>query len=162
VYPESILDSYALPEGSCPKCIGPRRSQATACPSCGLVFGKVSLSRLEPTPAVRELWAALLPRWEDPRAHRCFVQAAAAMGELAMAGRLYRIHLAKEPEDARAKEGLEQIVRLALLPWERPQPGPGKTDARAPRRTLRRGLTLLGGAVGSLFAVRLIIGFALQ
>jgi len=122
------------------------------------VFSNVTGSEYDPPQRIRDAWAALLPKWEDPRAHRAFVQAAHAMGELAAAGRLYRIHLARWAEDERAQQGIQEILRLALLPCERE---PAAAERTAPRRIpLRAAVTgaLLLGGLGSLLVVRMLIG----
>jgi len=48
-----------------------------------------------------------------PEEHEKFLQYAFNLDELARAGRLYRIKLANNPDDAQAKASLEAMVRMA-------------------------------------------------
>ena len=58
-------------------------------------------------------FSALAARWGEAPAHVTFLQLAAERGELAAAGRLYRIRLATVPQDPVARASLEATVKMA-------------------------------------------------
>jgi hypothetical protein len=105
--------AFEPPAGFCPKCVAPRRPEAKSCPSCGLVFGKALSGDVTPSSALVSAFSALAARWGEAPAHVTFLQLAAERGELAAAGRLYRIRLAKVPQDAVARASLEATVKMA-------------------------------------------------
>jgi uncharacterized Zn finger protein (UPF0148 family) len=102
-----------IPPGHCPKCIAPRTREATLCPACGLVFANFRAEEHQPSAVLESAWHGLSERWEKPEEHEKFLQLAFNMDELARAGRLYRIKLAQNPDDAQAKTALEGMVRMA-------------------------------------------------
>ena len=102
-----------IPPGHCPKCIAPRTAQALICNSCGLVFANFRAEEHQPSAALESAWRALEERWARQEEHEKFLQMAFNMGELAKAGRLYRIRLAAAPDDAQAKAALESMVKMA-------------------------------------------------
>lgn len=106
-------DPFAVPEGFCPKCIAARKEGAEACASCGLVYANFNPEEQRPSEPLRAAWLAVLERWDDRDAHDRLVSLAVGRGELAMAGRLYRIRLAQAPEDLYAQRGRDEVVRLA-------------------------------------------------
>ena len=102
-----------IPPGHCPKCIAPRTREATLCPACGLVFANFRAEEHQPSAALEAAWYGLAERWARPEEHEKFLQYAFNLAELARAGRLYRIKLANNPDDAQAKAALESMVRMA-------------------------------------------------
>ncbi len=107
---------FAPPEGFCPKCVAPRAATATSCPACGLVFGNASGDELQPSKGLAAAFQALAGRWGEAPEHARFLHLAQASGELAAAGRLYRIRLAQAPADAVARASLEATVKMASAP----------------------------------------------
>jgi hypothetical protein len=102
-----------IPPGHCPKCITPRLPQALICNACGLVFANFRAEEHQPSAALESAWRALEECWAKQDEHDKFLKMAFNMGELAKAGRLYRIHLAGNPDDPSAKSALESMVRMA-------------------------------------------------
>ncbi|MGZ6133129.1 MAG: hypothetical protein ACXWK9_01665 [Myxococcaceae bacterium] len=102
-----------IPPGYCPKCITPRSREALICPACGLVFANFRAEEHQPSAALESAWRGLEERWSRQEEHEKFLQMAFNMDELARAGRLYRIRLATNPDDAPAKAALESLVRMA-------------------------------------------------
>jgi uncharacterized Zn finger protein (UPF0148 family) len=102
-----------IPPGHCPKCIAPRTREATLCPACGLVFANFRAEDHQPSAALEAAWYGLTERWAKAEEHEKFLQYAFNLDELARAGRLYRIKLANNPDDAQAKAALESMVRMA-------------------------------------------------
>jgi hypothetical protein len=108
-------DLFGVPAGFCPKCIATRPANAQACPQCGLSFDSVEEGDYRPPPNVATLWSELAPDWEESEAHDHFLKAAFALGELAAAGRLYRLRLAQAPADLLAARGRDEVLRLATV-----------------------------------------------
>ena len=52
-------DPFAVPDGYCPKCISRRDQEASACPTCGLVFSNVEIDQLRPTEDLAAMWKIL-------------------------------------------------------------------------------------------------------
>src|SRR5262249_25612946 len=102
-----------IPPGHCPKCISLRTREATLCPACGLVFANFRAEEHQPSASLEAAWYGLADRWDRPDEHEKFLQLAFNLEELARAGRLYRIKLANNPDDAQAKTALEVMVRMA-------------------------------------------------
>jgi hypothetical protein len=65
-----------------------------------------------PSEAVAALWKKLWLRWDDALEHERFRQAAMSSGELAEAGRLYQLRLARLPGDPEAEFGREELLRM--------------------------------------------------
>jgi hypothetical protein len=103
------------PADRCPKCVAPRREDATTCGQCGLVFVNATPSTYVPNASLLQAWQRVLSAWSEPRAHEAFVQEGLARGELAAVGRLYRIRLASRADDPEARKGLDEVVRLASV-----------------------------------------------
>ncbi|MFL5350414.1 MAG: hypothetical protein ACJ8AT_37055 [Hyalangium sp.] len=106
-------DPFAVPAGFCPKCIAARKEGAEACASCGLVYANFTPGEQQLSEPLRAAWLSVLERWDDRDAHDRLLSLAMGRGELAMAGRLYRIRLAQAPEDLYAQRGRDEVVRLA-------------------------------------------------
>jgi hypothetical protein len=111
--PAANAEPWSVPDGHCPKCVAPRPAQASSCAQCGLAFANFNLEALEPSPALAEQFQHLLSNWEDIDKHDRLIQAALVQGELATVGRLYRIRLARAPQDAYAARGRDEVLRLA-------------------------------------------------
>jgi hypothetical protein len=106
-------DAWSVPEGYCPKCIAVRPPEATTCSQCGLLFANFQPEELAPPPGIADQFQRLLTTWEDIEAHDRLLQAALIQGELAAVGRLYRIRLARAPQDGYAARGRDEVLRLA-------------------------------------------------
>ncbi|GEN06887.1 hypothetical protein SAMN05443572_104488 [Myxococcus fulvus] len=112
------LDDDALfvpPPGHCPKCVSTRREVDTSCSQCGLVYANFVESEHQPSEALREEWRRLAGEWGQWEAHDRLLTLAMGRGELATAGRLYRVRLARAPDDAVAQRAREEIVRRATV-----------------------------------------------
>jgi hypothetical protein len=107
-------DPFLVPEGFCPKCIAARREDAAACAGCGLIYANFVPAEHRPSEPLRDAWLGVLSRWDDRDAHDRLLALAVQRGELAQAGRLYRIRLAQAPEDLYAQRGRDEVVRLGL------------------------------------------------
>ncbi len=107
-------DPFAVPEGFCPKCIAVRRDDAPACAACGLIFANFVPAEHRPSEPLRQAWLGVLSHWDDRDAHDNLLSLAMGRGELAQAGRLYRIRLAQAPDDLYAQRGRDEVVRLGL------------------------------------------------
>lgn len=101
------------PPGFCPKCIGVRKEGAVVCPYCGLDYARFRPEESRPSGAVASTWLGVVELWESKGAHDKVLALSSERGELAALGRLYRIRLARNPEDAMAKRGREEVLRLA-------------------------------------------------
>lgn len=107
-------DPFAVPEGFCPKCIAVRREGADSCDACGLVYSNFVAAEHRPSEPLRQAWLSVLSRWDDRDAHDRLLSLALQRGELAQAGRLYRIRLAQAPDDLYAQRGRDEVVRMGL------------------------------------------------
>ncbi|ATB29036.1 zinc ribbon domain-containing protein [Melittangium boletus] len=106
-------DPFMPPSGFCPKCIGTRKEGAAVCPHCGLDFSRFKPDELRPSPTVASTWLGVVELWETRSAHDKVLALASERGELPALGRLYRIRLARHPDDPIAHRGREEVVRLA-------------------------------------------------
>jgi len=106
---------FEPPPGVCPKCVAPRREEALACSQCGLVYVNYLPESQPLSDVLADAWRNLAARWEDWDAHDRVMTLAVGRGELAMAGRLYRIRLARAPHDSFALRGRDEVVRRATL-----------------------------------------------
>lgn len=106
---------FEPPPGVCPKCVAPRREEALSCPQCGLVYVNYQPEEHPLSDVLADAWRKLAARWEDWDAHDRLMTLAVGRGELAMVGRLYRIRLARAPDDAVARRGRDEVVRRATL-----------------------------------------------
>ncbi|EPX61272.1 hypothetical protein D187_001055 [Cystobacter fuscus DSM 2262] len=106
-------DAFMPPAGFCPKCIGPRKEGSVVCPFCGLDFTRFRQDDFRPSPVVSSTWLGVLELWDSKSAHDKVLALASERGELPALGRLYRVRLARQPEDAMALRGREEVLRLA-------------------------------------------------
>jgi hypothetical protein len=145
---------FEPPAGFCRKCVAPRATEATSCPSCGLVFANAPASELVPSARLAAAFRELAAHWGEAQEHVRFLHLAANGGELAMAGRLYRIRLAQAPGDAVARASLEATVKMASAPvsvaairsTKEPEAVPGRR-----KKLIMVAITLLGPSL--LFAL---------
>lgn len=107
---------FAVPEGRCPKCVSPRPPGDKSCKSCGADFSLLSPDMLMPSQWLQDGWVSLLGRWGELDQHDALVVAALGKGELPALGRLYRLYLARVPDDPLARRGREEVVRRASVP----------------------------------------------
>ncbi|MFY0581748.1 hypothetical protein ACN28S_52465 [Cystobacter fuscus] len=106
-------DAFMPPAGFCPKCIGTRKEGSVVCPFCGLDFARYRQDDFRPSPVVSSTWLGVLELWDSKSAHDKVLALASERGELPALGRLYRIRPARQPEDAMALRGREEVLRLA-------------------------------------------------
>ena len=78
----------------------------------------------DPTPATAgtpgsaaeaEAWAAVRAAWDDPLAHRAYLDRCRDLAALARAGARYREALAGRPDDPVAAAGRDEVLRRATL-----------------------------------------------
>jgi hypothetical protein len=100
-----------------------------------------------------EAWAAVTARWNDEDAHRAYLAAHADLDGLAEAGRRYRGALEKDPADAVALRGRDEVLRrataLALAQLPRTRPPPERPGLR--RAAVTATVVLLLGALAYAF-----------
>lgn len=144
----SDMELFEPPPGCCPKCVAPRREGSEACAQCGLVFANYLEDEHRPSDVLAGAWRELAAHWEDAGAHERLLTLAMGRGELAMVGRLYRLRLARAPEDAVARQGRDEVVRRAamVVPLAAERSGPATSARRAK-----------GVAVGVMFLVVLVL-----
>ena len=136
--PSSALDGdpFQAPPGHCPKCVAPMRGDEGACAQCGLVYANFLPDEHLPSGALATGWRALLQTWDDDEAHERLLTLAVERGELAMAGRLYRLRLARTPGDARALRGRDEVVRRVTSVVPLASDGPSPELARKVKNTV--------------------------
>lgn len=98
------------PENACPKCITPHPSRAPTCERCGLVFANAEPSQFRPSERLRQTWIEVCERWGEASMHTRVLEQAVAENSLAALARLYRIRLARTPNDAQAQLRVAQLV----------------------------------------------------
>lgn len=147
-------DPFAIPDGHCPKCVAPRREGALSCTQCGLVFSNFVTGEHEPSLELLAAVRDLAGHWEDATAHERLVAGALARGELALAGRFYRIRLARQPQDAFAQRGRDEVLRLASTAGTFSAPAPEEQPRSRAAVTAAAVLLLLGVVLALVFTVR--------
>ncbi|MFL5320084.1 MAG: hypothetical protein ACJ790_10555 [Myxococcaceae bacterium] len=110
----NVADPFTAPEGRCPKCIAPKRPDASTCHQCGLTFVNFVPSEVKPPAPIDKLWRDLLSKWDDSQAHDRIIAAAVSQSALPSIGRLYQIRCAVSPDDPQARRGRDEVVRLAM------------------------------------------------
>ena len=148
---DAVEEILPVPEGHCPKCVAVRPPQASSCAHCGLVFSNYQPDELQPSPALAEDFRGLLSKWDDVEQHDRVIQAALAQGGLAVLGRLYRIRLARSPDDAFAGRGRDEVLRLATAS----SAGPARDESDDISRHRSAGL------IAALVAMLLFLAIAL-
>ncbi|RKG93223.1 hypothetical protein D7V97_40210 [Corallococcus sp. CA053C] len=129
-------DPFLAPPGHCPKCVAPMREDDGACAQCGLVYANFLPDEHLPSHVLATEWRALLQTWDDDEAHDRLLTLAVGRGELAMAGRLYRLRLARAPDDARALRGRDEVVRRVTSVVPLASDGPSPELARKVKNTV--------------------------
>ena len=145
-------DPFMPPPGYCPKCIGPRKEGPIVCPYCGLEYGRFRIEEHRPSPVLSSTWLGVLELWESKGAHDKVLALASEKGELAALGRLYRIRLARSPEDAQAKRGREEVVRLASA-------GSGLMPSAPPDKRVKTRSAVLGFVFFVLVVAAMFIAY---
>lgn len=123
-------DPFQAPPGHCPKCVAPMHEDTLSCSACGLVFANFIPDEHLPSQALAREWHGLLGNWHDWDAHDRLLSQAMLRGELAMAGRLYRMRLARAPNDAQALRGRDEVVRRVTTAVALSSDGPSPATAR--------------------------------
>lgn len=125
-----FLRDDEVPEGHCPKCIAFRPEHSKVCRHCGLDFSQFRAEDHEASDTLAQAWKVLRRRWDQPSAHDQVLAQAAAQGELPAVGRLYRIHLARLPNDALAQRGRQEVLRLVTVAASLAPSSPEESVAR--------------------------------
>jgi hypothetical protein len=112
-------------EAACPKCSRRREEETTnACSRCGLVFAFWNPDKAAQVIKLDEkaeaMWTAVRRSWRDESKHDAFLKYCSMAGQLAAAGRCYRLRLDKTPDDEMATKMQERIVAMATLTMARP------------------------------------------
>jgi hypothetical protein len=124
-------DPFAVPAGFCPKCISVRKEGAESCASCGLMYANFDPDEQRVSETLRAAWLSVLERWDDRDAHDRLLSLAMGQGELAAAGRLYRIRLAQAPDDVYAQRGRDEVLRLATASQAAFKPTPAPATSKS-------------------------------
>ena len=103
---------FQIPEGVCPKCIGPK-SSSPSCPHCGILFETFDEATILLPKWLREEWVDLLRDWGNEAKHTQLRRKSQQLDALAMVGRLYRMRQVAVPEDPVAAEGRADVLKLA-------------------------------------------------
>ena len=140
---------FEPPPGYCPKCVAVRREGTPSCAQCGLLYVNFLPDEHRPSAVLADMWRVLAERWDDWAAHDRLMTLAMGRGELAMLGRLYRLWLARAPDDAMARRGRDEVVRRATLVV------PSSSEASATTSLSQKRLKTVGVAV--LFLVGLVL-----
>ncbi len=112
---KSVGNAFEVPPGLCVKCLTPVVAGKNECPSCGNPYDKQP--ELPEVPEwLKTSWVELLAHWDDAARHDKLRKQAVERQELASIGRLYRVRLARHPNDPIATLGRDEVLRLALLP----------------------------------------------
>ncbi|RKG62093.1 hypothetical protein D7X30_01840 [Corallococcus sp. AB011P] len=123
-------DPFQAPPGHCPKCVAPIRDDAGSCSACGLVYANFIPDEHQPSEALAQEWRELLGAWHDWDAHDRLLSQAMMRGEMAMVGRLYRMRLARAPNDAQALRGRDEVVRRVTMATTLASDGPSPALGR--------------------------------
>lgn len=103
---------FQIPEGVCPKCIGPKTA-SPSCPHCGILFESFDEATILLPKWLREEWVELLRDWGNEARHTQLRRKSQQLDALAMLGRLYRMRQAAVPEDPIAAEGRADVLKMA-------------------------------------------------
>ncbi|MCY1040133.1 hypothetical protein OV208_02280 [Corallococcus sp. bb12-1] len=128
VLPEG--DPFQAPPGHCPKCVAPIPEDAGACAQCGLVYANFLPEEHQPSEVLATEWHALMREWNDWAPHDRLLTMAMGRGELAVVGRLYRLRLARTPDDSMALRGRDEVMRRVTSAVPLASDGPSPEFAR--------------------------------
>ncbi len=115
------MSSPASNDSACPKCGHAGATAGHACPRCGLVFTRWTAEMSAVTGwavldgQAETLWAEVQAAWSEPAKHDAFVTYCSQTGLLGPAGRRYREHVDRDPNDQTAKRMREKIVKMASV-----------------------------------------------
>jgi hypothetical protein len=130
-------------EVRCPKC-GRRQPQAEACRHCGLVFALWDPAKATGTTGddvAQRLFALAEAAWSETARHTAFIEHCSRTGQLPHAARCYRDRLARDPDDAVAREQQAKVVKVTELTFlTRPRE---LADAPVPYRRALIGLVVV-------------------
>ncbi|RKH08013.1 hypothetical protein D7X74_32520, partial [Corallococcus sp. CA047B] len=129
-------DPFQAPPGHCPKCVAPMREDTEACAQCGLVYANFLPEEHQPSELLASEWHVLLGEWQDWDTHDRLLTMAMGRGELAMVGRLYRLRLARTPDDAQALRGRDEVVRRVTSAVPLASDGPSPEFGRKVKNTV--------------------------
>ncbi|MBN8230922.1 hypothetical protein JYK02_25725 [Corallococcus macrosporus] len=141
--PDFDGDPFQAPPGHCPKCVAPMRDDAGACAQCGLVYANFIPEEHQPSESLATEWRALMVTWHDWDAHDRLLSHAMGRGELAMVGRLYRLRLARAPNDPQALRGRDEVVRRVTSAVPLASDGPSPAMARKVKSAVMGGVLLV-------------------
>ena len=122
------------------------------------MFANFRAEEHQPSAALESAWRGLEERWGKQEEHEKFLQMSFNMGELAKAGRLYRIRLAATPDDPQAKVALESMVRMASTAAA----AAAKTDPGELQRNRRKVLAVSAMLFFVLPIAALLVNFLLK
>lgn len=105
---------FLIPDGVCPKCIGPR-AESASCPHCGILFESFDEATVLPPKWLRDDWVEVLRDWGNDLKHSQLRRKAQQTDALAAVGRLYRLRQAFVPEDPVAEAGRADVLRMAAM-----------------------------------------------
>jgi hypothetical protein len=112
---KSVGNPFDVPPGLCVKCLSAVVAGKNECPFCGNPYDKQP--ELPEIPEwLKTAWVELLGNWDDTARHDRLRKQAVEKQELAPIGRLYRMRLARSPNDPIATLGRDEVLRLALVP----------------------------------------------
>ncbi|WP_404368522.1 hypothetical protein ACIHQR_04295 [Corallococcus coralloides] len=148
-------DPFQAPPGRCPKCVAPMREDAGSCSACGLVYANFIPDEHQPSELLAGEWRELLEAWHDWDAHDRLLSQAMGRGEMAMVGRLYRMRLARAPNDAQALRGRDEVVRRVTTATPLTSDGPSPVLGRKVK-TVVMGAVLVVSLVLLLVLVQMI------
>jgi hypothetical protein len=151
--------AFEVPDGHCPKCISKRAAEALACPMCGLVFAAAQDATFTPSDWLKGEWQELLRAWGDEERHERLRTDAMSKGELAEAGRLYRLRLAAQPQDPYALKGRDEVLRLVVLPSLQLQQAAKGAEPEVPKWKY---IALSAVIVACLVAIYVLVGQMLR
>ncbi|RKG86110.1 hypothetical protein D7W82_17515 [Corallococcus sp. CA049B] len=150
-------DLFQAPPGHCPKCVAPIRDDAGSCSACGLVYANFIPDEHQPSEAMAREWRGLLETWHDWDAHDRLLSQGMMRGEMAMVGRLYRMRLARAPNDAQALRGRDEVVRRVTMATTLASDGPSPALGRKVK-TAVMGVVLVVSLVMLLVLVQMMRG----
>jgi Zn ribbon nucleic-acid-binding protein len=107
--------STQVPSTHCPKCVAQRHG-GTTCHACGLDFSRAEEGQFQPSDELRDAWRQVVEHWTTPSHHEQIRGQAQETGALPALARLYRIVLAREPNEPIAMRALAALTSQAQIP----------------------------------------------